>query len=154
MPETGRAGAIEAAERLRAAIETYEWPHCGVTVSVGVATLRPGEDATQTLIDRADKAMYEAKQQGRNLLVHADDIGEKSLPREETHSLNEALKQILTIQSDAFACASQEERGTELDAYAVVSKWRRILDAHFEPKAVKAFLKLMRQAGKKNKKHD
>ena len=129
LPETDRAGAIEAAERLRAAIETYEWPHCGVTISVGAATLRPGEDATQTLIDRADKAMYEAKQQGRNRLVHADDIGAKTLPRAETHSLNEALKQILTIQSDAFASASEEVRGTVLGAYdATVDSWCRILD--------------------------
>ena len=129
LPETGRYGAVEAAERLRAAIQTYAWPHCSVTVSVGVATLRPGEDATQTLIDRADKAMYEAKQQGRNRLAHADDIGEKTLPHAETHSLNEALKQILTIQSDAFASASQEVRGTVLGAYdATVDSWCRILD--------------------------
>jgi diguanylate cyclase len=41
-------------------------------VSVGVATLRPGED-TRALIQRADAAMYAAKSAGRNRVVQAGE---------------------------------------------------------------------------------
>ncbi|WP_233492440.1 diguanylate cyclase [Blastococcus sp. TF02A-30] len=64
--------ATHLAERLRAAVAacgTAEGP--AVTASIGVALTRPvdGEDVTDALwklIDRADAAMYEAKQRGRD----------------------------------------------------------------------------------------
>jgi diguanylate cyclase (GGDEF)-like protein len=69
--------ARHLAERLRLAVSG-----CGVgmehqvTVSIGVALAQPGytEDATDALwrlIDRADAAMYEAKQDGRDRVVVA-----------------------------------------------------------------------------------
>lgn len=64
--------AASAAERIRAAVEAVrvECPtgSCvGVTISCGVARFVPelDEDA-DTLIDRADRAMYRSKQAGRN----------------------------------------------------------------------------------------
>ena len=42
-----------------------------MTISIGLAEFDPGEDAT-AWIDRADKALYEAKAQGRNTIVAAD----------------------------------------------------------------------------------
>jgi diguanylate cyclase (GGDEF)-like protein len=60
------------AERLRAAVATCQTAEGhGVTASIGVALTRPadGEDPTAALwrlIDRADVAMYEAKQAGRD----------------------------------------------------------------------------------------
>jgi diguanylate cyclase (GGDEF)-like protein len=66
------AEAARLAERLRAAVAASRTDagH-GVTASIGVALTRPadGEDARNALwrlIDRADAAMYEAKQQGRD----------------------------------------------------------------------------------------
>jgi diguanylate cyclase (GGDEF)-like protein len=64
--------AARLAERLRTAVaNTRTADGHAVTASVGVALTRPvdGEDATDQLwrlIDRADAAMYEAKQQGRD----------------------------------------------------------------------------------------
>ena len=45
-----------------------------VTISVGVAMLRQGE-RKEALIERADKAMYEAKEAGRNRVMLAQDTG-------------------------------------------------------------------------------
>jgi diguanylate cyclase (GGDEF)-like protein len=60
---------VAAAERLRAAVEAATSPGVAgpvsVTVSVGVAEHKPG-DTLDTLLARADDALYRAKQGGRN----------------------------------------------------------------------------------------
>jgi diguanylate cyclase (GGDEF)-like protein len=71
LPQTGVKGAYEIAERLRAAIAaTPVSAEGGVpvpfTVSIGVATLEPGDESLAALMDRADQAMYQAKREGRN----------------------------------------------------------------------------------------
>jgi diguanylate cyclase len=43
-----------------------------VTISVGVAALRP-DDTPQTLIERADACLYAAKRNGRNQVVGESD---------------------------------------------------------------------------------
>ena len=54
------------AERCRAGVQRTTTEEVGqVTVSIGVAELRPGETVAQ-LIERADKALYAAKHAGRN----------------------------------------------------------------------------------------
>lgn len=68
----GRAGAQarEMGERLRAAVErmemVYESRKIKVTVSVGVSTRLERESTPAAAIERADKALYEAKRSGRN----------------------------------------------------------------------------------------
>lgn len=63
-------GGLIAAERLRSAVEQCpisdaEGNRVPVTASFGVAQFRP-DDSIDTLLDRADRAMYEAKTGGRN----------------------------------------------------------------------------------------
>ncbi len=48
-----------------------------VTLSLGVAAARPGDEA-ETLIQRADMALYEAKEAGRNRVRTELDIGPSS----------------------------------------------------------------------------
>jgi diguanylate cyclase (GGDEF)-like protein len=60
--------ALAAAERVRAAVESATLPHPDdprgiVTVSIGVAT---GQGDAPDLLSRADRALYEAKNGGRN----------------------------------------------------------------------------------------
>ncbi len=73
-PGTQADAALEAAERVRAAVarETFAWPEgaLSVTVSVGVAEALPGDDV-EDLLGRADAALYEAKASGRNQVVGA-----------------------------------------------------------------------------------
>ncbi len=67
LPGITRENGRDAAERFRAAIEVMSiegFPR-KVTASFGVATLQPGQPAA-TLFERADIALYRAKQNGRN----------------------------------------------------------------------------------------
>jgi len=73
MPEQPISAAVLAVERIRQAVEQAAIPHPSspilpvLTISVGVAELRPGTDDTAAAaIKRADAALYEAKQGGRN----------------------------------------------------------------------------------------
>lgn len=55
-----------AFERLRSHLEAYAFPRVGrITVSVGFSDIRPG-DTPQAAFERADRAVYHAKQHGRN----------------------------------------------------------------------------------------
>lgn len=69
MPVAGLEEARAAAERLRQAIESdvveFEGARIGVTVSVGLALVAQGE-ALDAALTRADKALYRAKNAGRN----------------------------------------------------------------------------------------
>ncbi|MEE9516443.1 MAG: GGDEF domain-containing protein [Candidatus Adiutricales bacterium] len=65
-PSTDPASASEIAERLRETINSHSFDSIGtVTVSFGVAGFKKG-DNINTFIDRADKALYNAKELGRN----------------------------------------------------------------------------------------
>lgn len=77
LPETDREEALAAAERLRAAIADQAVIDGGqpmrVTVSVGVAIHHPADPlpTPDLLIQRADHALYAAKESGRNRIVMA-----------------------------------------------------------------------------------
>jgi diguanylate cyclase (GGDEF) domain len=67
-PPESRAMAVAELMRERVGAARVQAPGCGelsVTVSVGVAMLGPGEEE-DSLLGRADAAMYESKQKGRN----------------------------------------------------------------------------------------
>lgn len=87
MPNTIVANAVELAQRLRQKIaETVmmeEDPEKGrptiqVTVSIGVAGYRfhNGWDAARRMVERADKALYQAKEQGRNRVISSESHDE------------------------------------------------------------------------------
>lgn len=66
LPYNDREGALQAAERIHATLREYRHPEAGgITASMGVATYREG-DEIKPLIERADRALYRAKQNGRN----------------------------------------------------------------------------------------
>lgn len=68
-----RAAAV-ALQRLRDAVQACSVPAAGLRVafrfSAGLAQAQPGEGA-ETLLQRADRALYAAKQQGRDRVVQA-----------------------------------------------------------------------------------
>jgi diguanylate cyclase (GGDEF)-like protein len=78
LPETGEAGVLRVGEWLRTEIEQVQVQspeRVTVTISVGVATAQPGETLGTALIDRADRALYEAKAAGRNCVRAAAPVG-------------------------------------------------------------------------------
>ena len=73
--QAGIDGGVEFAERLRHAIESIKWSGLlkerTVTASFGVALRNPGE-SIDSLISRADVALYRAKHEGRNRVCVVD----------------------------------------------------------------------------------
>lgn len=64
--------ALEAVERIRATVAAHDWraivPDAKVTMSAGLAGFRKGE-SVEKLLQRADRALYEAKHGGRNRTI-------------------------------------------------------------------------------------
>jgi two-component system, cell cycle response regulator len=75
MPETQLAVAAMVAERLRNVIASKPITlgdglgEISVTISVGIAVTREGGDNATAMLQRADKALYEAKGRGRNCVA-------------------------------------------------------------------------------------
>jgi len=73
LPNTGSEGAIKVAQRMMDYVVQLDIDHKEssvadmVTVSIGASSVFPtGKLAVTSLLDRADKALYEAKENGRN----------------------------------------------------------------------------------------
>jgi len=58
--------AVKAAERFRIALESADWPDRQITASFGVAACGPYVESLNELVAAADRALYTAKQNGRN----------------------------------------------------------------------------------------
>lgn len=76
MPDTGLQPASLNAERIRAAvgalsISINETDAVQTTVSIGVTQILVGTESVETAINRADKALYSAKESGRNRICRA-----------------------------------------------------------------------------------
>jgi len=76
---TDHAGALSIAERLREQVASQRLDHAHspvspfVTISMGVATLEPNHRIDrQTLIEKADQRLYQAKHAGRNRVFGED----------------------------------------------------------------------------------
>lgn len=79
LPETGAAGARRAAQRLHGAFHARAWPHRAVTASIGIAGVHPG-DTPESLIARADSALYAAKSAGRDRACEVQATALGSMP--------------------------------------------------------------------------
>jgi diguanylate cyclase (GGDEF)-like protein len=75
LPQVDAAGALDSAERIRAALETSGihpgGPRKAVTVSVGLAMFPDHAESADDLLRIADEALYRAKDGGRNRVESA-----------------------------------------------------------------------------------
>lgn len=76
LPETPIEDALQTAERLRQSIERQsiftDNGEISITISLGVSCIKDEMENLSTLIDKADKAMYLAKQAGRNCIRRSE----------------------------------------------------------------------------------
>jgi len=72
MPGTPMLAAAEVADRIRRQVESYRFAvthevgHLQKTISIGLSSLNPMGDSGETLLKRADEALYACKNAGRN----------------------------------------------------------------------------------------
>jgi len=81
LPHANVLQARQAAEKLRAAIASECFDEMGgksITISIGLSALRDDDPELQAMVDRADKALYHAKERGRNRVVCDKDMDESS----------------------------------------------------------------------------
>ncbi len=79
-PHTSHAQALELAERLRSRVASHQFQSVGkITISVGVTAFVSG-DEPEGLLNRADIALYRAKEKGRNR-VESITAGEQPGPK-------------------------------------------------------------------------
>jgi len=73
MPDTGPDGAMIVAKLIHDKVNSLQILHSSsqisefLTISLGVATITPDRNTSpEILIEKADKALYKAKQEGRD----------------------------------------------------------------------------------------
>ncbi len=72
MPDSEMDGALFLSERIRQVVAAHQLffnnEEISCTMSIGVTMLKPTDDSMEDCLFRADKAMYRAKKNGRNLV--------------------------------------------------------------------------------------
>ena len=79
LPSTEVSGASEVAEKLRKSVETIpvesdNGEPISFTISLGVDQISEGDNGIDDVLERVDKALYKAKESGRNRVVLVSDL--------------------------------------------------------------------------------
>ena len=78
MPETNKSDAMNLAERIRVNIaeseSMLESARVNVTVSIGLSFMTVEDSIIQTVLRRADMALFKAKENGRNQILCSDNL--------------------------------------------------------------------------------
>jgi diguanylate cyclase (GGDEF)-like protein len=108
LPFTDSFGAVEMALRVRAAIRALAIPHAGsphgvVSVSIGISAV-PAADETgaASLVAAADRALYRAKEAGRDAICSSDDHA-VTVPSQQTDHALPSLQSAAVEQPGRFS---------------------------------------------------
>lgn len=102
MPNTSLEGACVFSERLRDVVQQ----RLPLTISAGLGVASKG-DSPQTLLSRADSALYSAKAAGRNRVFRHDGIDIEAVTAEPV--LDEAMEVLAIANSGTTSLAEEEE---------------------------------------------
>ena len=120
LPNIDIDGATQAAERFRRGIESYDFSGIPITSSFGVSIVDPGISDVAELIDRADKALYAAKEGGRNRVVNWKQLN--SGGDKEGSEVKAAVKKVTTneetTRTPAEAALNLADAGRETPGQA------------------------------------
>lgn len=83
LPESSKTQAVQRAENIRKAVESYDFNAlldgkklpCPITASIGVSMYPVDANTAETLLETADAAMYHGKKRGRNRVCFYDVAG-------------------------------------------------------------------------------
>lgn len=125
LPETTLVDAIAIAERVRGMVEnlviTVDHLQVEVTVSIGVCHMQDAQQSLDILLNRADKAMYVAKAEGRNKVRFWNTQMEETIQKGIPSSFASTIEQSLSLNS-----RSSERIKTILDD--TIEGWARALE--------------------------
>jgi diguanylate cyclase (GGDEF)-like protein len=111
LPDTSQKVATEIAEKLRLSIEKSSCAGVKVTVSLGTSSLNQHPNKPDELVNQADKALYAAKQSGRNRVISWGlDIQQEALEEVST-VYSSSQKQTETGENKNFKRRIQELEG-------------------------------------------
>ncbi|MBN1664260.1 MAG: diguanylate cyclase [Deltaproteobacteria bacterium] len=104
---------IDALENLRKCIETTSFAIDGIehsiTISSGIAEFEIGMNAVMDAIDRADKALYVSKEDGRNRCTYYDDIKDRYLTdASRLRQRNIMLEEEITLLRQQLSAAKDQ----------------------------------------------
>jgi diguanylate cyclase (GGDEF)-like protein/PAS domain S-box-containing protein len=124
LPNTGGDEGTEIAERVRIAVANIQLSYSGrpveLTISIGVSGLKAGgADSVQDMLLRADAALYEAKQAGRNRVC-----------RDGQDVIGMAGRVLRALKEDGFGFALQPLVDLATRQTVGYEAFARMIDAH------------------------
>jgi diguanylate cyclase (GGDEF)-like protein len=69
LTETSQEGALKTAQRIRKSIVDSQWRQRPITVSIGISSLNEDTPDALSIIHQADKALYQSKANGRDMIT-------------------------------------------------------------------------------------
>ncbi|PMR77701.1 sensor domain-containing protein [Billgrantia endophytica] len=102
LSDTPLSGALQLAERLRRDVARAIFPGPTVTISIGLTRFQPG-DSARDLLTRADRALYRAKQNGRNRVEVMTPDASELPPFLERRAFGTSAKGIIKLPATSSA---------------------------------------------------
>lgn len=119
LPNHNLAEATAVAERIRGQIESARiesLPGCAVTASLGVAAIPETSENVETMVADADRAMYQAKDGGRNRVCYATKQSSGQPAQSKTVKLEGDLVMWVRLQSSERSwCLLEIENQTNVE---------------------------------------